>query len=50
MGSEMCIRDSIYRISGSGGRWTGDIFPEKCGDRFFYGHTAGISGGHDEQL
>ena len=28
----------------------GDIFPKKCGDRFFYGHTAGLSGDHDEQL
>lgn len=25
-------------------------FPEKCGDRFFCGHVAGISGDHDEQL
>ena len=26
------LRGCLYRISGPGGRWTGDIFPEKCGD------------------
>ena len=46
----LLLRGCLYRISGPGGRWTGDIFPEKCGDRFFCSYTAGISGDYDEQL
>ena len=45
-----CYGDASIVYLGPGGRWTGDIFPEKCGDRFFCGHVAGISGDHDEQL
>lgn len=43
-----CYGDASIVYLVLGGRWTGDIFSEKCGDRFIYGDTAGISGDHDE--